>query len=63
MGDPGGREARHRGQPAELRKKSLEDQKKQAFPTEKAYQQLLKTSGMTEADILFRVKLNELQTS
>jgi foldase protein PrsA len=41
--------------------KSFEDQKKQAFPTEKAYQQFLKTSGMTEADILFRVKLSQLQ--
>jgi foldase protein PrsA len=42
-------------------RKSLEDQKKQAFPTEKAYQQFLKTSGMSEADILFRVKLSQLQ--
>ena len=39
-------------------KKSFEDQKKQAFPTDKAYQQFLKTSGMTEEDILFRVKLD-----
>jgi foldase protein PrsA len=42
-------------------RKSFEDQKKQAFPTEKAYKQFLKTSGMTEADILFRVKLSQLQ--
>ncbi|MBA3370526.1 MAG: peptidyl-prolyl cis-trans isomerase, partial [Thermoleophilaceae bacterium] len=41
--------------------KSFEDQKKQAFPTDKAYNQFLKTSGMTEADILFRVKLSQLQ--
>jgi foldase protein PrsA len=41
--------------------KSFEDQKKQAFPTDKAYQQFLKTSGMTEEDILFRVKLDQLQ--
>jgi foldase protein PrsA len=47
--------------PAEL-EKTLEDQKKQAFPTDKAYKTYLKTSGMTEDDILFRVKLNELQT-
>jgi foldase protein PrsA len=47
--------------PAEL-KKTLEDQKKQAFPTDKAYKTYLQTSGMTEDDILFRVKLNELQT-
>ncbi len=42
-------------------KQSLEDQKKQAFPTDKAYQEFLKTSGMTEEDILFRVKLDQLQ--
>jgi foldase protein PrsA len=42
-------------------KKSFEDQKKQAFPTDKAYEEFIRTSGMTEADILFRVKLNELQ--
>jgi foldase protein PrsA len=41
--------------------KSLEDQKKQAFPTDKAYNEFLKNSGMTEQDVLFRVKLNELQ--
>ena len=42
-------------------KKSFEDQKKQAFPTDKAYNEFIRTSGMTEEDILFRVKLNELQ--
>jgi foldase protein PrsA len=41
--------------------KSLADQKKQAFPSEKAYQQFLNTSGMSEDDILFRVKLDQLQ--
>jgi foldase protein PrsA len=41
--------------------KSFEDQKKQAFPTDKAYNEFIKTSGMSEEDILFRVKLNELQ--
>jgi foldase protein PrsA len=46
--------------PAELQK-ALEDQKKQVFPNDKQYQQFLKTSGMTEEDVLFRVKLNELQ--
>ena len=46
--------------PAELQK-ALEDQKKQVFPNDKQYQQFLKTSGMTEGDVLFRVKLNELQ--
>jgi foldase protein PrsA len=42
-------------------KKSLEDQKKQAFPNEKAYQEFIKSSGMTEEDILYRVRLNQLQ--
>jgi foldase protein PrsA len=46
--------------PAELRK-ALEDQKQQVFPNDKQYKQFLKTSGMTEDDVLFRVKLNELQ--
>lgn len=41
--------------------KSFEDQKKQAFPTDKAYKEFLKTSGMTEKDILFRVRLDQLQ--
>jgi foldase protein PrsA len=47
--------------PDESVKKSFADQKKQAFPTDKAYNEFIKTSGMTEEDILFRVKLNELQ--
>jgi foldase protein PrsA len=42
-------------------KRSFEDQKKQAFPNDKAYEQFLKSSGMTEADILFRVRLDQLQ--
>jgi foldase protein PrsA len=42
-------------------RKSFEDQKKQAFPTDKAYNEFIKTSGMTEEDILYRVRLNELQ--
>jgi foldase protein PrsA len=41
--------------------KALEDQKKAVFPNDKQYKQFLKTSGMTEDDVLFRVKLNELQ--
>jgi foldase protein PrsA len=45
---------------AELQK-ALEDQKKAVFPNDKQYKQFLKTSGMTEEDVLFRVKLNELQ--
>jgi foldase protein PrsA len=42
-------------------KKSFADQKKQAFPNDKQYQQFLASSGMTEDDILFRVKLDQLQ--
>jgi foldase protein PrsA len=42
-------------------KRSFEDQKKQAFPNDKAYKQFLEQSGMTEADILFRVRLDQLQ--
>jgi foldase protein PrsA len=41
--------------------KSLEDQKNQAFPNEKAYKEYLKQSGLTEEDVLFRVKLDQLQ--
>jgi len=41
--------------------KSFADQKKQAFPTDKAYNEFLKTSGMSEDDIIFRVKLDQLQ--
>ena len=42
-------------------KKSFEDQKKQAFPNDKQYKQFLASSGMTEDDILFRVRLDQLQ--
>ena len=42
-------------------KQSFEDQKKQAFPNDKAYKEFLETSGMSEEDILFRVKLDQLQ--
>jgi foldase protein PrsA len=37
------------------------DQKKQAFPKERDYQKFLRTSGATEQDILFRIKLDALQ--
>ena len=43
-------------------KKSFDDQKKQAFPKDADYQKFLKDSGMSEQDILFRVKLDQLQT-
>jgi foldase protein PrsA len=45
-------------------KSRLADEKKRAFPGksgEQRYQAFLKTSGMTEADILFRFKLETLQ--
>jgi foldase protein PrsA len=41
-------------------RKEFEDQKKQAFPKDKDYQDFLKTSGQTEQDLLFRVKLDVL---
>ena len=40
--------------------KQFEDQKKQSFPNEKDYQDFLTTSGQTEEDLLFRVKLDVL---
>ena len=43
-------------------KKSFDQQKKQAFPKEADYQKFLKDSGMNEEDILYRVKLDQLQT-
>jgi foldase protein PrsA len=42
-------------------KRSFEDQKKQAFPSDKAYKKFLTSSGMSEQDILFRVRLDQLQ--
>jgi parvulin-like peptidyl-prolyl isomerase len=41
-------------------KKSFNEQKKQSFPKEAAYQKFLKDSGQTEEDLLQRVKLNLL---
>jgi foldase protein PrsA len=41
-------------------RKEFEDQKKQSFPKEKDYQSFLKTSGQTEEDLLFRVRLDVL---
>jgi foldase protein PrsA len=40
---------------------ALADQKKQAFPNDKQYQEFLASSGMKEEDVLFRVKLSQLQ--
>ena len=41
-------------------RKQFEQQKKQSFPDDKGYQEFLKTSGRTEADLLFQVKLDYL---
>ena len=41
-------------------KKQFEQQKKQSFPKEKDYQEFLKTSGFTEEDVMFRVRLEQL---
>jgi foldase protein PrsA len=57
-------EAKERGvkvTDAEVRK-AFDQQKKQSFPKEKDYQQFLKTSGFTEQDVLFRVRLETLST-
>lgn len=56
------REAQERGVKADdaTVRKQFDQQKKQSFPDEKGYQQFLKTSGQTEADLLFQVKLSYL---
>jgi foldase protein PrsA len=40
--------------------RQLADTKRQSFPTEKDYQRFLKQSGMTEADVLERVRIQAL---
>jgi foldase protein PrsA len=40
--------------------KQFEDQKKQSFPNDKDYKKFLETSGQSEEDLLFRVKLDVL---
>lgn len=40
--------------------KKFEETKKQAFPTEKGYQEFLKTSGQTEATLLARIRTEVL---
>lgn len=42
-------------------RKQFEEQKKQAFPKEKDYKKFLETSGTTEQNILFQIKLDILQ--
>jgi foldase protein PrsA len=44
---------------AEIRK-AFDQQKKQSFPKESDYREFLKTSGFTEQDVLFRVRLEQL---
>jgi foldase protein PrsA len=41
-------------------KKAFEEQKKQSFPKPADYKKFLETSGFTEEDILFRVRLEQL---
>jgi foldase protein PrsA len=55
-------EAKERGvsaSPAEV-DRQFEETKDQSFPNEKAYQRFLKTSGQTEEDLKFRVRLDVL---
>jgi len=55
-------EAKDRGvsaSPAEV-DRQFEETKDQSFPNEKAYQRFLKTSGQTETDLKFRVRLDVL---
>jgi foldase protein PrsA len=40
--------------------RNFQDQKKQSFPKEADYQKFLKSSGRTEADLLFQVKISLL---
>ena len=41
-------------------KRQFDQTKDQSFPNDKAYQRFLKTSGQTEEDLLFRVRLDVL---
>lgn len=41
-------------------KRTLEETKRQQFPRRGDYERFLKTSGMTEADVIFRLRLQEL---
>jgi len=44
-------------------KRQLAQTKRQSFPTEKAYQRFLTQSGMTEADVLERVRIQALASA
>ena len=55
-------EAKERGMsatPAEV-DRQFEETKDQSFPNERAYQRFLRTSGQTEEDLKFRVRLDVL---
>jgi foldase protein PrsA len=41
-------------------KKAFDQQKKQSFPKEADYKKFLQTSGFTEADVMFRVRLEQI---
>ena len=41
-------------------RQQFEDQKKQSFPDDDSYKEFLRTSGQTEQDLLFRVRLDVL---
>jgi foldase protein PrsA len=43
--------------------KQFQDQKKQSFQKDADYQKFLKNSGMTEADLIFRVKLDVISNA
>ena len=56
----GGQEAQASPPADEEVQKSFDAAEKQSFPKEADYQKFLQSSGMTEADLLFRVKLDVL---
>ena len=43
-------------------RRALQRQKRQAFPTERAFRRFLRSSGMTEADLLERIEFDMLQS-
>lgn len=42
--------------------RALTDTRRQSFPTQKAYDRFLRQSGMTERDVLFRLRIQQLST-
>jgi foldase protein PrsA len=41
---------------------TFQQQKQQSFPSDKDYQQFLKSSGYAEEDLLYRIRIDDLQT-